>query len=253
VDFGEVASNKVSRYLMVAYDDEYSVEYFERRLRPLWRKRDMSAAVLLQTARREYEELAQKSRALDEELMADMTRVGGEKYAWLGALSYRQAFGAHKAVADMDGTVLYFSKENFSNGCIGTVDVFYPSAPLLLLFNPRLLEAQMRPIMDYANSGRWRFPFAPHDLGKYPLANGQVYGGGEKTEENQMPVEETGNMLILMAALAQVDGNAAFAEKYWPTVSRWAEYLTEKGLDPENQLSIPMISRDILRTTRTFR
>lgn len=236
VDFGGVTKH-VSRYLMVAYDDEYSVEYFERRLRPLWRKRDMSAAVLLQTARREYEELAQKSRALDDELMADMTRAGGEKYARLGALSYRQAFGAHKAVVDMDGTVLYFSKENFSNGCIGTVDVFYPSAPLLLLFNPRLLEAQMRPIMDYANSGRWRFPFAPHDLGKYPLANGQVYGGGERTEEDQMPVEETGNMLILMAALAQVDGNAAFAEKYWPTVSRWAEYLTEKGLDPENQLS----------------
>lgn len=43
-------------------------------------------------------------------------------------------------------------------------------------------------------------------------------------------------MLLLAAALAQ-SGATTLAESYWPLLSRWAAYLKQKGLDPENQLS----------------
>jgi hypothetical protein len=222
---------------MIAYDDQFSIEYFYRKLRPYWRRDNRTgAADLLKMAARDFTSLKERAEKFDAELTADLIKAGGEKYAALAIAAYRQTLAAHKLTADFDGTPLYFSKENFSNGCIATVDVTYPSAPFYLLLNPQLLKAMLRPIMDYASSPRWRFPYAPHDLGTYPLANGQVYGGGEETEDRQMPVEESGNMLILLAALAEAEGNAYFIKPYWPLLKKWAEYLKAKGLDPENQL-----------------
>jgi hypothetical protein len=238
VDFKtvQVSAQPVSRWLILAYDDEYSIQYFKKNLRPYWRRNGDDAAALLKKAAAEYEPLKKRCEQFDTELMAALTKAGGEKYARLCGLAYRQCYAANKVVADANGQPLMFPKENFSNGCIGTMDVIYPMAPQFLLLSPSLTKAMLVPILDYAASPRWRWPFAPHDLGTYPLANGQVYGGGERTEENQMPVEETGNVLILLAALAQVEGNADFCAKYWPVLEKWADYLKAKGFDPENQL-----------------
>jgi len=236
LDFGTVEKAPVSRWLMLAYDDLFSIQYLTTNLRPYWRRNGWEAADLLKASAAEYEALGKRCAAFDAEFTADLTKAGGEAYARLGALSYRQCFAAGKFVVDAKGQPMQFCKENHSNGCISTSDVFYPMAPQFLLFGPTLTKAFMVPFMDYAASARWKFPFAPHDLGTYPHANGQRYGGGEKTEDNQMPVEESGNLLILFGAVAQMEGNADFAARYWPQLVRWADYLKTKGFDPENQL-----------------
>lgn len=221
---------KTKGYLMLAYDDIYSIQYFGQNLRPYWnRNNNETVFTQLQKAQNEYNSLIKKCTSFDNKLMEDANRVGGRHYAELCALAYRQVMAAHKLVESPEGYLLYLSKENFSNGCINTVDLTYPSAPMYLVYNPELVKGMMNGIFYYSESGRWTKPFAAHDLGAYPLANGQVYGG-------DMPVEESGNMLILSAAIAAVEGNAGYAEKHWKTLTAWTDYLVEKGLDPENQL-----------------
>ena len=234
--FDSVTDQPTEKRLMIAYDDEWSVNYLRMKLRPYWRKDGAEILSTLALANAQYEELVKRCADFDKELYTDAAKVGGDKYAQLLSMTYRQVIGAHKLVALPDGRPLFLSKENGSGGFIGTVDVLYPTTPALALMNVELLKGTVTPIFEYVKTGRWKFPFAPHDIGFYPQATGQLYGGGEKTEVNQMPVEESGNMIITTALICHIEGSAEYAARYWDTLSQWAEFLKEKGFDPENQL-----------------
>jgi Glutaminase A six helical-hairpin domain/Domain of unknown function (DUF5127)/Domain of unknown function (DUF4964) len=235
-DLGKVGAETKEVYSILAYDDIYSIEYFHRKLAPYWKRNGKSINDIIDARIENYNSLMNKCENFDKDLLSTVNAKGGEDYASICALAYRQVFAAHKLAVDINGTPMLFPKEDFSNGCISTVDVIYPSAPFFLYFNPELLKALLTPVFEYSSMPRWKFPFAPHDVGTYPKANGQVYGGGEKSEENQMPVEESGNMIILTYGICRADNNTSYAEKYWSSLEKWAEYLKEKGLDPENQL-----------------
>lgn len=229
-EVGKVGAKPVSNKIMIGYDDIYSIQYFTENLRPYWNTDGKKTIVdAFTSADKEYPILMAKCNALDAKIMADAAKAGGQNYAELCALAYRQAIAAHKLLKDKSGNILFLSKENFSNGSVNTVDVTYPSAPMFLLYNPELLKGMMNGIFYFSESGKWNKPFAAHDIGTYPLANGQTYGEG-------MPVEESGNMLLLATAISTIEGNAKYAEKHWAVLTTWADYLLEKGLDPENQL-----------------
>ena len=234
---GKMSATPAVRHVLFAYTENYQIEYLGRKLRPYWQRNGMTVEQMLATAESQYASLEQRGEKFDSDLTADLEKTGGKDYAELAILAYRQTFAAHGFAADVDGTPMLFPKENFSNGCISTVDVLYPSAPFFLFFNPALIEAQLKPVLEYAALPRWKWPFAPHDLGTYPLADGQVYGGGELTEDRQMPVEESGNLLIMADAMSREEGNWDFVRQYWPQFTSWAEYLRDKGLDPADQLS----------------
>ena len=216
--------------IMVGYDDCYSIQYFGENLRPYWnRTGDKTIQDQFSLANKEYDRIMKACERFDSKLMADATYAGGRKYAELCALAYRQAIAAHKLVEAPNGDILWLSKECNSNGSIGTVDVTYPSAPLFLLYNPELAKGLLNHIYYYSESGKWTKPFPAHDVGTYPIANGQTYGG-------DMPVEEAGNAITLTAAICYYQKDFEYARKHWDTLTTWADYLKQFGLDPEDQL-----------------
>lgn len=227
-DLGE--TERAEGHLLLGYDDLFSVQYFGKNLRPYWnRTQNETIFSQFEKAEKEYPDLIKRAEAFNARLMEDATRVGGRSYAELCAAAYRQCLAAHKLMEAPNGELLYPSKENFSNGSIGTVDLSYPSVPIFLVYNPELAKGLINHIFYYSESGKWTKPFAAHDIGTYPLANGQTYGG-------DMPVEESGNILIMTAAIAAVEGNADYAARHWDLLTVWTDYLAENGLDPENQL-----------------
>jgi hypothetical protein len=230
IPFGYVDKAGVEKFVEVGYDELDAVQYFHHNLRPWWNrdgKQTMDGELSL--AATQYATIMQKCEQFNETLYKAAENAGGKDYAKLCVLAYRQSIAAHSITKSPQGDILFLSKENFSNGSINTVDVTYPSAPLYLIYNPKLMEGMLNGNFYYSESGKFNKPFAAHDLGTYPIANGQTYG-------EDMPVEESGNMIILTEAIAKSEGNANYARKHWKTLSKWVNFLVNEGFDPANQL-----------------
>lgn len=230
IPFGNVGKTPVEHFVELAYDEIYSIQYFKTNLRPWWNTSGKETIEGQMTdALNQYQSVMAKCDTFDKTLYADAVKSGGKEYAHLCVLAYRQSIAAHTLVKSPQREILWLSKENNSGGFINTVDVTYPSAPLYLIYNPALMQGMLNGIFYFSESGKYPHDWAAHDLGTYPKANGQTYG-------EPMPVEESGNMIILTAAIAKAQGNANYAKPHWKTLTKWVDYLVKDGFDPKTQL-----------------
>lgn len=248
--------------LILAYDDLASINYFGEWRKAYWTTRYKTILEAISAAFADQKKVCKQASEIDCEIEVKAKKIGGDEYAFLCVMSYRHAIAAHKLITDEDKNLIFLSKENDSNGCIGTVDVSYPSVPLFMLYNTEYVKGMLRPIFRFADCDVWTYDFAPHDVGRYPYAWGQVYGRSDEENKrfrsenqfvyppyymypsgsnvyglrDQMPVEECGNMLIMTAMVCRMEKNASFALPYMETLKTWREYLIRYGADPGEQL-----------------
>ena len=262
-----VGINKASKgYFVTAFDDFVSIFYFGEWLKGYFFKDGATIVDALNWAQENHDGILEKCETFDKQLKADCDNVGNDYYL-LACASLRQSVGAHKLVENKKGDLLFLSKECNSNGCIGTADVSYPSMPLYLIYNPELVNAMLVGIYDFARMLVWNYDFAPHDLGTYPWCAGQSYSVSKEDNkyscgqnyvsgvpntkqmlylrpaesnvysmDEQMPVEECGNMLIMTAAAMLASGRDKLAKDNFDLLQTWVNYLEKYGLQPEFQL-----------------
>ena len=253
------AVGEIHTLLLMGYDDIASINYFGRILPAYYQRNGKTITQALREFYDRRQEILERCAAFDEALLTEARSKGGEDYALILSAAYRQTIAAHKLVADLDGTPLFISKENDSNGCAATVDVSYPSVPLFLMYCPELVRGMLRPIFRFARMPVWTYDFAPHDVGRYPILTGQVYGARQRAKHQamgiahppyylypatadayllhrQMPVEESADMLLMVASCGKADGDYTLAKENLDLLEQWCRYLQEFGNDPGEQL-----------------
>ncbi|KAK3066464.1 hypothetical protein LTS18_001705, partial [Coniosporium uncinatum] len=124
-------------------------------------------------------------------------------------------------------------KEISSNGNMNTVDVIFPFHPHLIYTNPELLMLLLKPLFENQEAGNYPNQYSIHDIGAhYPNATGHPLG-----DDEAMPVEECGNMLIMILKYAQRMGNTTYLNQHYEILNQWTQFLISDVLVPASQLS----------------
>jgi len=231
--------------LCLGFDDIISMDYFGSKMTGLYRRGNsnitdsMSIMSNIMANALFNDSLNQICEEFDNEIYNELHEKGGERYALLGSLAYRQVTGAIKVVwNDKLQRPWIFMKEISSDGDVSTVDVIFPACPVFMHRAPESLRLMLMPLLAYANNETeiygspipYNLSWAPHHLGVWPQCN------LHPMQQEQMPIEETANMLIMIAWLAVNQQDVSYLQSYWALLDVWGEYLVGVLPDPKSQL-----------------
>jgi len=243
-----------------------SGRYFGTVMPEYWRKDGRTFKQMLSSVTSGFDALMQTCGEYDAAMVGEMKAAGGEGYARIGALSYRQVLGDNSLLwfpgaAGARGeppsppAPFMFVKGLGSSGDTGTIDDNYPASLFYLWKQPELLNALLMPINLYQTNHSfcescgwprnttWPHPYSIHYLGQYPIAELQCWGNGGAGDDSggpghceDMPLEMTADNLQMTAAAAFVSKNFSTVETFWPLLTQYADYLVKNGLRPTEQL-----------------
>ncbi|THG97612.1 hypothetical protein EW026_g4419 [Hermanssonia centrifuga] len=187
----------------------------------------------------DYSNALSRAQTFDSKVQTDASAISAD-YASIVALSVRQAFGATEITVSKTTSgsfdtsdVMMFMKEISSDGNVNTVDVIFPAWPIFLYTNPTLGKYLLLPLFEYQATGQYPNKWSVHDMGaSYPKALGHNDGNDEP-----MPVEESGNMLIMTLSYIQKTNDQSLITSYFNLLDQWTQFLISDSLIPANQIS----------------
>ncbi|KAF2101922.1 DUF1793-domain-containing protein [Rhizodiscina lignyota] len=233
-DLGQISGSKSVTYA-IGVVRENAINYLGQAQTGFYRTEFSETSDALNHFLDDYDAAIEESDGLDSTIQTTGASVAGSNYSDILALSLRQIFGGVDVTAEStnSSTPLAFMKEISSDGNVNTIDVIFPTLPFWYALAPNYIRLLLEPDMAYMATGRWPRQFAIHDIGSnYPNATGHDNGA-----EEDMPIEESGNILILSYAYQLATGDTSFTTKYSALFKQFADYIAANGLYPTNQLS----------------
>ncbi|KAH7121856.1 hypothetical protein B0J13DRAFT_159154 [Dactylonectria estremocensis] len=233
-DLGSVGSTSKSALYTIGYTQEEAIQFQGQEediqsIQSLW-KAYFSEDELVTFFYKDYDYATTYCENLDSRVSKDSKAAAGQDYLTITSLAVRQVWGALQYTNTKEQPFV-FLKEISSNSDIQTVDVIFPAIPIFLYLNPDIIKYTLDPLLE---NDRYHYPnkYAQHDLGTFPIAKGYPEG-----DDEAMPLEECGNMIIMMLAYAQWKSDNDYLSDNWDLLSQWAEFLIEEAKIPAEQLS----------------
>jgi len=233
---GSVDANGATVSFVYAYDDVASVYYFGQTQKAYWTTTYSTILNAIDAAFTSYKDDLSRATAFDKKLLTDLAAKGGDKYATICSMAYRQTIAATKVTWNPSAKKAeLFLKEISTNGDMQTADVIFPASPMFLYINSTLLQMLLDPLMRFANNETWNpytDPYCPHQIGVFPVANDTT------AAQEEMPMENTGNLFLMMLGILQRNGGdvSFYYPHYFKVMTKWADYLMSTLPFPENQL-----------------
>ena len=236
LDLSVASANATSTgVLTLFYDEGETIDWWGTPLLPYWRHQYTDALTATLAALHDYAAIRARADAYDAALIASTTRYSGDKWATLLALAHRQVTGASTVVWNEEkATPWIFIKEMSTGGAMSTVDVLFPGAPLYLAIAPEALKLMLWPVLSWANNetvNKVTISWAPHDFGGYPIADTNA------AAQEEMPLEESGNMILMLAGIAiRQQGDVNWLVPYRAVLQQWVDFINTTLPDPNDQL-----------------
>ncbi len=195
-----------ARYL-VATETTGKLRFADTDFIPFWRHGGATAETALAEAVAESGKTESMAKARAAELEIDIARICGEE-------GIRRAGREMTAYWDRSGRVVA-ADANGQPLCMETCDCrFLPiaasriweDAPQMLFFSPCLMRAALAPVLLYASSGKRTGGLAPEKAGR----------------SDRESCYASAAMIVPLAGLAHIEGDAGFAASWAPLVDKWA-------------------------------
>ncbi|KAJ3538099.1 hypothetical protein NM688_g6567 [Phlebia brevispora] len=224
----------------------------EQRRSPYWASQFNSLVDAATYLLQDFTDASNRASALDQKILGDAANVSTH-YADLVSLAARQAMGGTELTignSSADSTkfntsdVKMFMKNINSqsgNARVNPVEGLYAAFPFFLYVNATYGGYLLEPVLEFAYSPSWTYPYAPQDIGtNYPNALGDTVG-------HSLRVEQSGNIIIMSLAHARATGDGSLISRFYPLLKTWADFLANNSLPlPSGELSVDSTSEQNL-------